>query len=408
MLGSKDDSTLLAVDEIRNGRFLVLVDGEGGDLVIAAQFVTPQVVNFMAKHARGLIRLSLTDQRCDELALVPMTGAAARPIGEAFTVPIEARDGTTSGVSAADRARTIQLAIDPTSRPQQFIQRGHVFPVRAAGGGVLRRAGAAEASVDLAQLAGLSPAAVICQIMNDDGTVARAPDLKSFAEQHRLRTTTVGALIEHRHRTERLIERGASVALPTPRGQFTAVAFHELLTGKHHVALVLGKVDGRQDVLVRVHSECLTGDVFRSLRCDCGPQLDAALTTIATEGRGVVLYMAQEGRGIGLLNKLKAYALQDQGFDTVDANLALGFAADERDWGIGNQILAELGLSTIRLLTNNPKKVAGLGAFGLTVTEQVPLEVAPNAQNIRYLSAKRDRLGHSLRHQDLDLQRLID
>ncbi|HET7648451.1 MAG TPA: bifunctional 3,4-dihydroxy-2-butanone-4-phosphate synthase/GTP cyclohydrolase II [Gaiellaceae bacterium] len=392
-----------ALDEIRNGRMVVVVDDPDreneGDLVVAAQFASPEAVNFMATHARGLVCLCLTEERCDELELPPMTQRNEARLGTAFTVSIEAREGVTTGISAADRAHTIQVAIDPESEPRDLVQPGHVFPLRARDGGVLRRAGQTEASVDLARLAGLIPAGVICEVMNEDGTMARVPDLVPYCERHGLKMITVADLIEYRRRTEKLVERVVSVRLPTDWGEFRAVAFRETLTGQQHVALVMGEPG--PDTLVRVHSECLTGDVFHSLRCDCGEQLDAAMRAIAAEGRGVLLYMAQEGRGIGLLNKLKAYELQEQGLDTVEANLALGFAADEREWGIGNQILAELGLTTIRLLTNNPKKVSGLGAWGLTVTEQVPIEMPPHAENVRYLAAKRDRLGHKLHHQDL-------
>ncbi|HET7573001.1 MAG TPA: bifunctional 3,4-dihydroxy-2-butanone-4-phosphate synthase/GTP cyclohydrolase II [Gaiellaceae bacterium] len=394
-----------AIEEIRNGKFVVVVDDPDreneGDLVIAAQFATPEAVNFMATHARGLVCLALSEERCDELALPPMTQQNEARLGTAFTASIEAREGVTTGISAADRAHTIQVAIDPRSQPRDLVQPGHVFPLRARDGGVLRRAGQTEAAVDLARLAGLIPAGVICEIMNEDGTMARVPDLVPYCERHGLLLVSVADLIEYRRRTEKLVARDVAIRLPTPHGEFTAVAFHETLSGRPHLALVLGEVAGAGDVLVRVHSECLTGDVFRSLRCDCGEQLDAALRAIAAEGRGVLLYMAQEGRGIGLLNKLRAYELQEQGLDTVEANAALGFAADEREWGIGNQILADLGLTTIRLLTNNPKKVSGLGAWGLTVTEQVPIEMPPHPENVRYLAAKRDKLGHRLHHQDL-------
>jgi 3,4-dihydroxy 2-butanone 4-phosphate synthase/GTP cyclohydrolase II len=394
-----------AIDDVRNGKFVVVVDDPDreneGDLVIAAQFATPEAVNFMATHARGLICLALTEQRCDELGLPPMTHHNEARLGTAFTVSIEAREGVTTGISAADRAHTIQVAIEPDSAPRDLVQPGHVFPLRARDGGVLRRAGQTEAAVDLARLAGLIPAGVICEIMNEDGTMARVGDLVPYCERHGLRLVSVADLIEYRRRTEKLVEREVSIRLPTAYGEFAAVAFRETLTGRHHLALVMGDVEDGGDVLVRVHSECLTGDVFHSLRCDCGEQLDAALRAIAGEGRGVLLYMAQEGRGIGLLNKLKAYELQEQGLDTVEANVALGFAADEREWGIGNQILADLGLTTIRLLTNNPKKVSGLGAFGLSVTEQVPIEMPPHPENLRYLAAKRDKLGHRLHHQDL-------
>jgi 3,4-dihydroxy 2-butanone 4-phosphate synthase/GTP cyclohydrolase II len=330
-----------------------------------------------------------------------MTDRNETPFGTAFTISIEAREGIATGISAHDRSRTIQVAIDPSKGPADLVQPGHVFPLRARAGGVLRRAGQTEAAVDLARLAGLNPAGVVCEVMNDDGTMARVPDLIPYCADHGLKMITVADLIEYRRRHEKLVERTTSVRLPTAYGEFTAIAFRERLTGKHHLALVKGEVNGAHDVLVRVHSECLTGDVFHSLRCDCGEQLDQALQQIAGEDRGVLLYMAQEGRGIGLLNKLRAYELQEQGLDTVEANLELGFAADAREWGIGNQILADLGLSSIRILTNNPKKISGLEGYGLTVTEQVPIETPPNAENRRYLTAKRDKLGHRLHHQDL-------
>jgi 3,4-dihydroxy 2-butanone 4-phosphate synthase/GTP cyclohydrolase II len=394
-----------AIEDIRRGRFVVGVDAADreneGDLTIAAQFATPEAINFMATHGRGLICLCLTEERCDELRLQPMAERNETPFGTAFTTSIEAREGITTGISAHDRSRTIQVAIDPSKGPADLVQPGHVFPLRARAGGVLRRTGQTEAAVDLARLAGLNPAGVVCEVMNDDGTMARVPDLIPYCEEHGLKLVSVADLIEYRRRHEKLVERTTSVRLPTAYGEFSAVAFREKLTGKHHLALVKGDVDGGHDVLVRVHSECLTGDVFHSLRCDCGEQLDLALQRIAGEDRGVLLYMAQEGRGIGLLNKLRAYELQEQGLDTVDANLELGFPADAREWGIGNQILADLGLSTIRILTNNPKKISGLEGYGLTVTEQVPIEPPPNAENRRYLAAKRERLGHRLHHQDL-------
>jgi 3,4-dihydroxy 2-butanone 4-phosphate synthase/GTP cyclohydrolase II len=389
-----------ALEDIRAGKFVVVVDDEDreneGDLTIAAEFATPEAVNFMATHARGLICLCLTPERCRELDLRQMTDRNETPNRTAFTVSIEAREGVSTGISAHDRARTIQVAIDPSSTPSDVVQPGHVFPLEARPGGVLQRAGQTEAAVDLARLAGLTPAGVVCEVMNADGTMARVKDLAPYCELHGIRMITVADLIQYRRRTEKLIERVVSVQLPTAYGDFQAVAFRELLSGKQHVALVRGDIEGRENVLVRVHSECLTGDVFHSLRCDCGDQLELALRAIVAEGHGVLLYMAQEGRGIGLLNKLKAYELQEQGLDTVDANLALGFAADEREWGIGNQILADLGLSTIRLLTNNPKKVSGLEAYGLRVTEQVPIEVTPNELNQAYLDAKREKLGHTI------------
>jgi 3,4-dihydroxy 2-butanone 4-phosphate synthase/GTP cyclohydrolase II len=394
-----------AIEDIRQGKFVVVVDAADreneGDLTIAAQFATPEAINFMATHARGLICLCITPERCDELGLRPMAENNEAPLQTAFTVSIEAREGVTTGISAADRSRTIQTAIDPNKGGEALVQPGHVFPLRARPGGVLERTGQTEAAVDLARLAGLIPAGVVCEVMNDDGTMARVHDLREFCERHDVKMVTVADLIEYRRRTEKLVERTVTVRLPTVYGDFTAVAFRETLSGKHHVALVKGDVDGAEDVLVRVHSECLTGDVFHSLRCDCGEQLEEALQRIGAEERGVLLYMAQEGRGIGLLSKLKAYELQEGGLDTVEANLELGFPADARDWGIGNQILADLGLTTIRILTNNPKKITGLEGFGLRVVEQVPIETPPNAENRRYLETKRDKLGHRLHHQDL-------
>jgi 3,4-dihydroxy 2-butanone 4-phosphate synthase/GTP cyclohydrolase II len=394
-----------AIEDIRRGKFVVVVDAADreneGDLTIAAQFATPEAITFMATHGRGLICLCLTEERCDELRLRPMTDRNETPFGTAFTISIEAREGIATGISAHDRSRTVQVAIDPSKGPADLVQPGHVFPLRARAGGVLRRTGQTEAAVDLARLAGLNPAGVVCEVMNDDGTMARVPDLIPYCQEHGLKLITVADLIEYRRRHEKLVERTTSVRLPTAYGEFTAVAFREQLTGKHHLALVKGEVEGARDVLVRVHSECLTGDVFHSLRCDCGEQLDQALQQIAAEDRGVLLYMAQEGRGIGLLNKLRAYELQEQGLDTVEANLELGFAADAREWGIGNQILADLGLTTIRILTNNPKKISGLEGYGLTVVEQVAIETPPNAENRRYLAAKREKLGHRLHHQDL-------
>jgi 3,4-dihydroxy 2-butanone 4-phosphate synthase/GTP cyclohydrolase II len=394
-----------ALEDVRQGKFVVVVDAADreneGDLTIAAQFATPEAVNFMATHGRGLICLCLTDERCDELALEQMTDRNETPFGTAFTVSIEAREGVSTGISAQDRARTIQVAIDPSKGPEDLVQPGHVFPLRARAGGVLQRAGQTEAAVDLARLAGLNPAGVVCEVMKDDGTMARVPDLVEYCARHDLKMITVEDLIEYRRRTEKLVERMTSVRLPTAYGDFSAIAFREKLTGKHHVALVKGHVEGEEDVLVRVHSECLTGDVFHSLRCDCGEQLEQALARIGSEERGVALYMAQEGRGIGLLNKLKAYELQENGMDTVEANLELGFPPDMREYGIGNQILADLGLSTIRILTNNPKKITGIEGFGLTVVEQVPIEISPNDENRGYLETKRTKLGHRLHHQDL-------
>jgi 3,4-dihydroxy 2-butanone 4-phosphate synthase/GTP cyclohydrolase II len=398
-----------AIEDIRQGKFVVVVDAADreneGDLTIAAQFATSEAINFMATHARGLICLCLTEERCDELGLRQMAENNEAPLQTAFTVSIEAREGVTTGISAQDRSRTIQVAIDPTKGPGDVIQPGHVFPLRARGGGVLNRAGQTEAAVDLARLAGLNPAGVVCEVMKDDGTMARVPDLIGYCERHGFKLVTVADIIEYRRRTEKLVERTTTVQLPTAYGDFRAVAFREKLTGKHHVALVRGEVEGAENVLVRVHSECLTGDVFHSLRCDCGEQLELALERLAAEEEGVLLYMTQEGRGIGLLNKLRAYELQEAGLDTVEANLELGLPADAREYGIGNQILADLGLTTIRILTNNPKKLTGIEGFGLTVVEQVPIETEPTVQNRRYLATKRDKLGHRLHHQDLRFER---
>jgi len=397
-----------AVEDIRRGRMVVVCDGEEreneGDVVLAAQFATPDAVNFMTKEARGLVCLALTPERCDELGLDLMAAKNEAPLQTAFTVTIEAVKGVTTGVSAFDRARTVQVAIDPRSTPDDLHQPGHIFPLKAKAGGVLERTGHTEASIDLARLAGLIPAGVICEIMNDDGTMARVPDLIEYCKRHDLKMITVAELISYRRRTENLIERIVSTKLPTAFGDFTAVGYRSLVDEKHHVAMVKGKVSGRDSVLVRVHSECLTGDVFHSLRCDCGDQLSAALAMIEEEGEGVLLYLSQEGRGIGLLNKLRAYKLQEDGLDTVDANLELGLPADLRDYGIGAQILIDLGLSNIRILTNNPKKIVGLEGYGLSVGEQVPIVSVPNAHNEDYLRVKRERLGHGLHHQGAALE----
>ncbi len=398
-----------ALEDIRQGKMVVVCDDEDreneGDLTMAAQFATPEAVNFMATHGRGLICLSLSPARCDELGLDLMAAKNESPFETPFTVSIEARHGVTTGISAHDRARTIQVAIEPESGPRDLVQPGHVFPLKSRGGGVLERAGQTEAAVDLARLAGLNPSGVICEIMNDDGTMARIDDLVPYCERHGLRMITVADLIAYRRRYDKLVERVVSTKLPTGFGEFQAVGYRELVGGKHHVALVKGQVAGGSDVLVRVHSECLTGDVFHSLRCDCGEQLESALAIIESEGRGVLLYLAQEGRGIGLLNKLRAYKLQEGGMDTVDANLELGLPADLRDYGIGAQILVDLGLSSIRILTNNPKKIRGLEGYGLSVTEQVPIEHVPNPHNEAYLHAKRDRMGHTLHHPGLDVDK---
>jgi len=396
-----------ALEDVRAGRMVVVCDAEDreneGDLTLAAQFATPEAVNFMAKEGRGLICLALTPEKCDELGLDLMAAKNESPFQTAFTVSIEAREGISTGISAHDRARTIQVAIDQRSRPQDLVQPGHIFPLKAKAGGVLERTGQTEAAIDLARLAGLTPAGVICEVMNDDGTMARVPDLERYCAQHDLKMITVSDLIAYRRRHDKLVERVVETALPTAFGEFDVVGFRTMVDDKHHVAMVKGHVDGEEDVLVRVHSECLTGDVFHSLRCDCGQQLEDALLRIEEEGRGVLLYLAQEGRGIGLLNKLKAYKLQEEGLDTVDANLQLGMPADLRDYGIGAQILVDLGLSSIRLLTNNPKKIVGLEGYGLQVTDQIPIEHPAGDHNRDYLRAKAQKLGHLLHHQGLAL-----
>jgi 3,4-dihydroxy 2-butanone 4-phosphate synthase/GTP cyclohydrolase II len=396
-----------AIEDVRDGKMVVVCDAEDreneGDLTLAAQFATPDAINFMAKEGRGLICLALTPGRCDELGLDLMAAKNETRFETAFTVAIEAREGVTTGISAHDRAHTIQVAIDPSTGPQDIVQPGHVFPLKAKPGGVLERTGQTEAAVDLARLAGLNPSGVICEVMNDDGTMARVPDLEAYCAKHGLKMITVSDLISYRRRHDKLVERVVETTLPTDFGDFTAVGFRALVDDKHHVAMVKGDVDGTEDVLVRVHSECLTGDVFHSQRCDCGQQLEDALRQIEEEGRGVLLYLAQEGRGIGLLNKLRAYKLQEEGLDTVDANLELGLPADLRDYGIGAQILVDLGLTSIRLLTNNPKKIIGLEGYGLRVSDQVPIEHHPNQHNQAYLRTKRDRMGHLLHHQGLAL-----
>jgi len=396
-----------ALEDIRAGKMVIVCDDEDreneGDLVMAAQFATPEAINFMVKEARGLVCLALTPQRCERLGLSLMSAKNEAPLETAFTVSIEASSGVTTGISAHDRAHTIQVAIEPNANPRDIVVPGHVFPLKAKEGGVMERTGHTEASVDLARLAGLSPAGVICEVMNEDGTMARVNDLMTYAARHDLKMITIADLIAYRRQNEKLVERVVSTGLPTSFGDFRAVGYRSLVDDKHHVAMVKGEVDTGEPVLVRVHSECLTGDVFHSMRCDCGEQLAAAMGMIEEEGQGVLLYLSQEGRGIGLLNKLRAYKLQEEGFDTVDANLKLGLPADLRDYGIGAQILRDLGLRDIRILTNNPKKIIGLEGHGLRVTEQIKIEAPPNIHNEAYLQTKRDRMGHALHHQGLPL-----
>ena len=389
-----------AIEDIAKGKMVILVDDEDreneGDLCMAAEKVTPTAINFMAKYGRGLICLSLTPQRVEELQLSMMTDENTSQFGTAFTVSIEAKKGVTTGISAADRATTILTAIDPKVRADGLARPGHVFPLRAKPGGVLQRAGQTEGSVDLARLAGLYPAGVICEIMSDDGTMARVPELMEFAQRHSLKIVTVKDLIHYRVRTERFVKRISDVKLPTEYGEFRAIAYTNGMDSNIHIALVRGEIKPEDPVLVRVHSECLTGDVFGSRRCDCGDQLHKAMKMIDKEEKGVILYMRQEGRGIGLANKLKAYELQDKGLDTVEANLKLGFKPDLRDYGIGAQILVDLGVRKMRLMTNNPKKIVGLEGYGLKVVERVPIESRPHEKNIIYLRTKKKKLGHML------------
>jgi 3,4-dihydroxy 2-butanone 4-phosphate synthase / GTP cyclohydrolase II len=388
------------IEDLRQGKMIILVDDEGreneGDLTMAAEKVTPQAINFMAKFGRGLICLALAPSIVDRLKLPLMVSDNRSPFKTAFTVSIEAKEGVTTGISAADRAHTVLTAVKDDAKPEDLIQPGHVFPLRARRGGVLFRTGQTEGSVDLSKLAGLKPAAVICEVMNDDGSMARMPDLEVFAGQHGLKICTVADLIAHRMRTESFVHNVAETILPTPYGEYRAIAFVNDIDSYEHLAIVKGEIDPEKPILVRVHSQCLTGDVFGSHRCDCGAQLDKAMEMVQQEGRGVILYLQQEGRGIGLANKIRAYALQDKGLDTVEANQELGFQADLRDYGVGAQILVALGVRKMRLMTNNPKKMVGLEGYGLEVVGRVPLETEPRPENMRYLVTKCQKLGHLL------------
>lgn len=396
-----------ALEDIAAGKMIVVVDDEDreneGDLVMAAEHVTPEAINFMTRQAGGWICLALTPERCDELGLELMAAKNESQYETPFTVTIEAAEGVTTGISAQDQATTISVAANPEKGKRDIVVPGHVHPLKAKDGGVLERTGHTEASVDLARLAGCVPAGLICEIQNEDGSMARVPDLAAYCAKHGLKLITIADLIAYRRRHDKLVERVVATTLPTSFGDFTVVGYRSLVDDKHHIAMVKGDVDGVEDVLVRVHSECLTGDVFHSLRCDCGEQLESALAMIEREGCGVLLYLAQEGRGIGLLNKLRAYKLQEEGMDTVEANVALGLPADLRDYGIGAQILVDLGLSSIRILTNNPKKIRGLEGYGLSVSAQIPIEHTPNQHNEAYLRAKAEKMGHMLHHQGTSL-----
>jgi len=392
-----------AIEDIRNGKMVIVVDDEDreneGDLVMAAELARPQDINFMVTHARGLLCVPLSTEQARRLKLDLMVKESTDPHGTAFTVSVDAKEGTTTGISAAERAMTARVLASPASKAEDLRRPGHIFPLAAKKGGVLKRAGHTEAAVDMARLAGLNPAGAICEIMNDDGSMARLPHLLEFADRHDLRIVSIEDLIRYRHLRDKLVERVASVKLPTPYGEFVAHAYHFVLDESEdtlHIALVMGQVEGQENVLVRVHSECFTGDVLGSLRCDCGPQLHKAMEMVSGEGRGVILYMRQEGRGIGLFHKLKAYELQEKGLDTVEANVALGYDPDLRDYGVGAQILADLGLESIRILTNNPRKIVGLQGYGLKITERVPLEVEANPFNALYLQAKQAKMGHLL------------